>query len=101
MSEITPEVRIVMARSVAKAWLESNVRREYRMKIFNLTRSDFPNLLRSARDKKIRLTGVDLFPDLGVQEDNENLVVWTSDVESLPRLKQFFERQGMETTFIW
>ena len=101
MSEITQDVRVVMAKAVVLAWLESNVHREYRMKVFNLTRSDFPNLLRSARDKKIRLTGVDLFPDLGVQEENENLVVWTSDLDSLRKLSKFFEKRGMETTFIW
>ncbi len=95
------EIRVVMAKKIAKAWLETNTKREYRMKVLNITRSDFPNLLRSARDKKIKLTGVDLFPDLGVQEDNENLVVWTSDLESLRKLKNFFERLGMETTFIW
>lgn len=95
------EIRVIMAKTIAKSWLETNTKREYRMKVLNITRSDFPNLLRSARDKKIKLTGVDLFPDLGVQEDNENLVVWTSDLESLRKLKNFFERLGMETTFIW
>lgn len=90
-----------MVRKVAKQWLTKNGSLEFRIKIFNPIRRDYPNLLRSFRDKKIKLAGADPIPDLGVKEGSDNFEIWSSDVNALRTLKFYFEKRGMETTWIW
>ena len=93
--------RIIMVRKVAAKWLLTNGNLEFRIRIYNPIRRDYPSLLRSFRDKKIKLAKTDPIPDLGVSEKSDGFEIWSSDVKSLRTLKEYFEKRGMDTSWIW
>jgi hypothetical protein len=97
------ERRIVMARSLAKRWLEAHTRPEHRLTIFYVGKEarGIPNLLRSFRDAKLRIGSMDPILDLGVQEDFDSVTVWSSDRDAVVRLASWFEQHGYDTTGVW
>jgi hypothetical protein len=97
------ERRIVMARALAKRWLEANVRPEHRLTIFYVGKDvrGLPNLLRSFRDAKVRIGSMDPIPDLGVSEDFDSVTVWSTDRDAVVRLAAWFEFHGYDTTGVW
>jgi len=94
-----------MARRVAQQFLEDKAQPEYRMRIYYLgnprERRAYPNVLRSFRDEKLKIGSVPPIPDLGVKEDFDHFVVWSSDRDSLIQLKDWFEDHGHETSGVW
>jgi hypothetical protein len=106
MSTKKPSVRrVVMSKAVARSWLQKKARPEYRFRVFNPQAKDYPSVLRSFRDGKLALkVGSEKIPpvsDLGVKEDFGGFYVWSSDLDSLKTLQQWFERRGLETSWIW
>lgn len=101
MSDKPPARRVVMSRKVARQWLLKQARPEYRFRVFNPNAKDYPSVLRSFRDGKIKVGNVAPIPDLGVKEDFEGFYVWSSDQEALKTLQQWFAKRGLETTWIW
>lgn len=96
------ERRVVMARNVARDWLVSRAKPEYRFRVYhNQDLRPYANLLRSFRDKRFKLAGVEDIPDLGVREKTGSLMVWSNDWKALMSLKTFFEKKGMDTSWIW
>lgn len=96
------ERRIIMARMVASEWLSSRARAEYRIRVYyNQDLGNYVNLLRGFRDGQVKIAGVQPIPDLGIQHENGSLTVWSSDHNALASLKVFFEKKGMETSWIW
>jgi hypothetical protein len=93
--------RVVMSKSVARKWLEKQATPEYRVRVFNPNAKDYPSVLRSFRDGRLKLAGVLPIPDLGIKEDFGGFYVWSSDQDSLKTLQEFFERRGLETSWIW
>lgn len=93
--------RVVMSKQVARSWLLRQAKPEYRIRVFNPNAKDYPSVLRSFRDKRARLTGVDPLPDLGVKEDFGGFYVWSSDLDALKTLQQWFSKRGLETSWIW
>lgn len=93
--------RVVLARDVAAKWLLKQARPEYRFRVFNPHAKDYPGLLRSFRDGKTKIAGVDTIEDLGVKEEFGGFYVWSSNATKLEKLKVFFEKRGMETSWIW
>jgi len=93
--------RIVMSKSVARQWLIKQARPEYRIKVFNPNARDYPSVLRAFRDERLRMAGVSPLPDLGVREDFGGFYVWSSDREALATLQGWFEKRGLETSWIW
>jgi len=93
--------RIIMAKRIARTWLRKNGSLEFRIRIYSPNRRDYPSLLRSFRDQKIKLAGTDPIPDLGVKEGSDGFEIWSSNVDSLRKLKTYFEKRGMETSWIW
>ena len=93
--------RVVMSKDVARKWLQAQTKPEYRVRVFNPNSKDYPSVLRSFRDGKLKLAGVEPIPDLGVKEDFGCFYVWSSDQESMQTLQKFFERRGLETSWIW
>jgi hypothetical protein len=93
--------RVIMVKKAAAKWLLKNGNIEFRIRVYNPIRRNYPSLLRSFRDKKIKLAKADPIPDLGVQERSDGFEIWSSDVNSLRTLKEYFERRGMETSWIW
>lgn len=90
-----------MTKEVASSWLLKQAHPEYRFRVFNPNPKDYPNLLRAFRDGKTKIAGVGDIPDLGVKEEFGGFYVWSSDVVALEQLKNFFEKRGMETSWIW
>lgn len=93
--------RVIMAKKVARQWLKKNGTIEFRVRVYSPDRKDYPSLLRSFRDQKIKLASTDPIPDLGVKENSDGFEVWSSDVNALRKLKSLFEKRGMETSWIW
>jgi hypothetical protein len=99
-----PYARIVMSKTVASAWLQNETTPEYRFQVFNVGNvRRFVNVLRSFRDHKFRLAGVQALPDLGVKptEDYQGIHVWSKDLTALKTLHQYFAKHKFETTWIW
>lgn len=93
--------RVVMTKEVATKWLLKQARPEYRFRVFNPQSKDYLGLLRAFRDGKTKIAGLDPIPDLGVKDGFGGFYVWSSDASSLEKLKDFFERRGMDTSWIW
>lgn len=90
-----------MSKQLARSWLLRQAKPEYRIRVFNPNAKDYPSVLRSFRDKKAKLEGVDPIPDLGVKEDFGGFYVWSSDHDALKTLQQWFAKRGLETSWIW
>lgn len=102
MASKPSERRVVMAKNVAREWLESRATPEFRFRVYhNQDLGPYANLLRSFRDNRFKLAGVSKIPDLGLQESTGNLTVWSTDWKALMTLKTFFEKKGMDTSWIW
>jgi hypothetical protein len=101
MDEISPAKRIVMSKSVARQWLLKSAHAEFRIRVFNPAAKDYPSVLRSFRDGKLKLAGVTPVPDLGIKEEFGGFYVWSSQLESLKTLQRWFEKRGLETSGIW
>ena len=97
------EKRVVMPRVVARRWLVRVAHAEYRFKILLGAQGlkNMPGLLRSFRDKRVRMAGVDPLPDLGVKESFDYIEVWSSNHDGIVNLKDWFEKRGFETTGVW
>lgn len=98
------ERRVVLAKTVAQRWLQNHLHEEYRFQVFRSASCDIkklPNLLRSFRDARVKISGVSPLPDLGIQEGFDAISLWSSNREALLQLKNWFEDRGMETTGMW
>jgi hypothetical protein len=96
--------RIVMARRLAKRWVEANARPEYRLKVYRSAAKELknlPGLLRSFRDGKLKIAGIEPIEDLGIQPGFDHLIVWSSNRKGLIELDAWFHKSGCETTGVW
>jgi len=103
MSEQEIEKRVVMARTVALKWIQKQAQAEYRFKVLYGAKQikNLPNLLRSLRDGKIAMEGVQTIPDLGIKESFDSIEVWSKNRKGLKYLQDWFEKRGFETTGVW
>lgn len=97
------ERRVVIARSVARRWVEKKAAPEYRFTVLGDTPKvrTLTGLLRSFRDRKIAMDSVDPLPDLGICEKFESVELWSSNRQAMLTLKAWCEKRGMETTGLW
>lgn len=98
------EHRVLMTKRLARRWVLSHIRPESRITVYYGSDdvSRIPSLLRSFRDGKVKLTGVDIkIPDLGVQERFDAFEVWSSDKESMKVLNKWLEDRGFQTSGVW
>lgn len=96
------EKRVVMARAVARRWLEARTVPQYRVKVYTTgSVRNLPSFLRSFRDGKVKIKGVPPIKDLGIRTGFDFVDVWSRDREAMIQLNLWFESQGMETTGIW
>lgn len=95
--------RVVLAKVVAKRWLEANVHPEYRLTVYAgpIEINRVPSLLRSFRDAKLKIGNVNPILDLGIKEGFDHMELWSSDREGLQKLQAWFEGRGCETTGVW
>ena len=103
MSNKASERRVVMAKMVAARWLEVNAHAEHRMKVYYGPREikNLPGLLRSFRDAKLKIGSIEPIADLGMREEFDHIVLWSSKRAGLIQLREWFEERGCETTGIW
>ena len=103
MAKQALEHRVIMAKAVARRWLESRVHPEYRLKVYYGPREirGLTALLRSFRDAKLKVGSIDPIPDLGIKEGFDHFVVWSSDRDGLMELRDWLEKRGCETTGVW
>lgn len=103
MSNAKAIKRVMIARSVAKSWLSSQTVPEYRMRVFYGAKDlrFAVGLLKSFRDNSLKVGGVDPIPDLGIAEGSDYFEIWSSDVNGLRALKEWFEKRGCETIGVW
>ncbi len=97
------EDRVLMVKRLARRWVLSHIRPEYRMTVYYGSRevSRIPSLLRSFRDSKVTLNGVPSIPDLGMAERFDCFEVWSSDQEAMVALSKWLEDRGFETSGVW
>lgn len=103
MDQVSTEKRVIMARGVARKWLEKNAFAEYRFRVL-LNGGDahtYSHLLKGHRDGRVVLSKVASIPDLGVQEEIGSLTVWSSNKQGMLSLLRFFAKRGMDTSWIW
>jgi hypothetical protein len=103
MDDTPSERRVVMARNVAARWLAAHAQPLHSLTVYYGAREikNLPGLLRSFRDERIRLGSMAPIPDLGLREEFDHFVVWSSDREGLVALSQWLEVRGCETSGIW
>jgi len=99
MSDKAPDKRIVMAREVARKWLEKRATSEYRFTAYSTGRvKRLPSLLRAFRDGKVALKDVQAIKDLGIRTNFDNIELWSSNYVALLSLLKWLEARGFETT---
>ena len=101
---IPSEHRVVMAKDVASRWLETRTSPEYRIKVFYGAAHDgkgMGNLLRLYRDGKLKVGGIEPLADLGIQEEFDHIILWSSDRDAMTKLSSWFEARHFETTGVW
>jgi len=57
--------------------------------------------MKSLRDGKIAMEGVETIPDLGVRGGFDSIELWSGNREKLAKLQAWFEKRGHETTGVW
>ena len=76
---------------------------EYRLRVFHGS-GEYRNLtamLRSLRDGKTRLSGVDPIRDFGIRDEFDATEIWSNDRTALIQMQEWFEKRGFETTGVW
>lgn len=103
MDQVSTEKRVIMAREVARKWLEQNSFAEYRFRVLlnGGDASSYVGLLKGHRDGRLALSKVASLPDLGVLEEVGSLTVWSSNKQGMLSLRRYFTRRGMDTSWIW
>lgn len=103
MPQVSTEKRVIMAKKVARMWLEKNAYAEYRFRVF-LNGGDamsYVGMLKGLRDGRITMKKVAHIPDLGIKEEVGSLTVWSTDLKGMRTLRDYFTRRGMDTSWIW
>lgn len=103
MKEEAPTKTVDLARKIASRWLESNVRDEYRLTVYQPANpiKNLPAMLRSFRDGRLKLGSIKPITDLGVKVGFDRLEVWSSNRDGLIELDAWFQKHGCETSGIW
>ena len=94
--------QIVMTREVARRWIIKLAHPEHRFRVYGVNDiKHLPGLMRSLRDGKIAMAGVNAIPDLGLKEGFDSIELWSRDRVALLKLHSWFEKRGYETTGVW
>lgn len=93
--------RIIMAKEIAKRWLEKEAHAEYRLSVYHDRSKNIASMLKSFRDGRLLIASVDAIRDLGVREKAESTSIWSADHVGLVKLGKWFEEKGYETTGVW
>lgn len=100
------EQRVLYAHDVVRRFIFEQANPEFRFKVFTasdrITKFQIHNL-RKFRDGVGRemFAGVDPIADLGTRSFGDSFSVWSRNRGALIQLKNYFEKQGFETSGIW
>lgn len=89
---------VLIAKKVAKKYLDTISHREIRMRVF-LPPDKKPKLIRllkGFRDGRLAINGVEKIPDLGIHEGFDSIELWSESKEGLESLKSWCEKLGYE-----
>ena len=95
------EKKTLMAKSIADLYLQKLAQAEHRIKIFYGAGGDqrsIPSLLRSFRDGRIRMVGVSPTSHIGISEEMDGLVIWSSDEEFIRTFCAWCDVRGIDHT---
>lgn len=98
------EHRVLIAKRLARRWILSHIRPEHRLIVYYgpYEVSRVPSLLRSFRDGRVKLAGIDIkVPDLGVSERFDCFEIWSSNRDGMIALNEWLEKRGFETSGVW
>ena len=97
------EVRVVMAKRVAAAWLKTAAKAEYRLTIYSTPPSlrFLPQMLQSWRNSKIRLGSMPPIQDMGMKTSPSSITLWSRDHKGMANLDKWLTERGCETTGVW
>lgn len=99
-SNLTTIHRVVMAKSVAEKWLLKEATPEYRLTVYNCGKEDknLPMLLRSYRDSRLRLGGLNPITDMGMKDQGDRVVLWSTNKEAMTALANWFDKHNYENS---
>lgn len=97
------EKQVLMAKRVARRWLQAVAFPEYRFRVLYGSREirNLTNLLYSFRDGRVAMADAPRVADLGIKDDGDGIDLWSRDRKGLIALHTWFEKRGFETTGIW
>lgn len=97
------EVRVLMAKRVAAAWLKSAAASEYRLTIHSVPHSlrFLPQMLQGWRNGKTRLGSMAPVSDMGLSTNPGKITVWSRNREGMAALDKWLTSRGCETTGVW
>lgn len=100
MATLPTHRRVVLARTVASRYLSDVSQPEYRLTILlgSDDRRNAPGILVGLRDGRLKLGGITAPPDMGVREEFDSVVLWSSDADALGKIAGWFESRGFETS---
>lgn len=108
MSKKNPSTkRVIMTKNVAERWLQVHTAREYRVTVYETIKSkpikNLMQLLRSFRDGKTKVAGLEPVTDLGMSniESFGALTIWSSNYTEIKELITWLEKHGYDTTGVW
>ena len=99
--------RVIMAKNVATRWLKEHTAKEYRITVYETIKSkpikNLVQLLRSFRDGKTKVAGLEPVTDLGLSsiESFGALTIWSTDHSKIKDLNDWLEKHGYDTTGVW
>lgn len=102
MSEKISTKRVVMARRLAKKWLESHMTPRFKVRVFcNQDPKHLSSLLYSWRDGRMKLGSLKPLSDLGIKSGFDFLDIWSMNKKAMVELVSYLESRGYETTGVF
>jgi hypothetical protein len=96
----TDKVQTLMAKRIAKSWLESNSTTEYKLIVYmsgSNANVNLTSLIRTARNKKTSWSKNGPYPDLKVKAGFDFVIVRSQSASAIKEIGEFFQKVGFET----
>lgn len=102
MSDKHNTKRVLMAKNVARSWLDRHSSSEYRLYVYPPLggKNNLPSWLRAFRDGRTKFGSVEPF-DFGVAQGNDSFCIRSRDIDGLIALDQTLCDMGYDTSGIW
>lgn len=101
MDNLSVRKRIIIAKEMAESWIRDRSSIEFRVRVYGSLVGNLPNLLRLFRDGRVKLGSVPRIQDLGVEEHEEYVELWSGEEKKLAHLCKWLNSKGLEDTGVW